>query len=185
MQELMPQLATLSFPRKRASVLASRVSWWRTLIALGCACLCASCGWQLQGVHHVSADLQPMYVQYVDAHSPFSRALADRLRASGVQLTDNESQAKVILRITRDDAGHRVISVSEHNTPLEYEVFYNVEFTLRAQSGEAVLQQPLQSSQTMTYDETRALAKQREEQMLSDTMAAALADQLLRQIRRL
>lgn len=155
------------------------------LFLAGLILLCVGCGWQLQGVHHVSADLQPMYVKFFDRHSPFSQALEGRLRGAGVLLTDDESQAKVILQITGDEAGHRVISVSAHNTPLEYEVYYNVEFMLKSPTGTTMLQQPLLSSQTMTYDETHALAKQREERLLSGTMAMQLADQLLRQIRRL
>jgi len=155
------------------------------LIVASALLLCVSCGWQLQGVHHVSADLQPLYVQYVDTHSTFSRALQERLRNSGIQMAQNESEAKVVLQITREDAGHRVISVSARNQPLEYEIFYNVEFTLKPRAGELMLQQPLHASQSMTYDESHALAKQREENMLSESMAAELADQLLRQIRRL
>jgi len=155
------------------------------IVMVAALLLCASCGWHLQGVHHVSENLQPLYVQYSDLHSSFSRALQDRLRASGVEVATDDTQAKVILQITKDDTGHRVISVSATNIPAEYDVYYTVEFVLRSKSGELLLQQPLRGSQTMTYDETRALAKQREEHLLSDTMAAELADQLLRQIRRL
>jgi len=144
-----------------------------------------SCGWQLQGVHHISLELQPLYVQYADTHSTFSRALQERLRTSGVQMVQNESEAKTILQISKEDAGHRVISVSARNTPEEYEIYYHVEFTLRSHGGDTISQPPLHASQTMTYDETHALAKQREENKLSESMAADLADQLLRQIRRL
>ena len=167
------------------SIPSSLVQWVTKLTVVGLCLLSTSCGWQLQGVHHVSGTLQPLYVEYVDLHSSFSRALQDRLQLAGVVLADNESQAKVILNVIKDTTGHRVISVSARNTPEEYEIYYSVEFTLKSRSGELLIQQPLSASQTMTYDETRALAKQREENLLSDTMAAELADQLLRQIRRL
>jgi len=145
----------------------------------------AGCGWQLQGIHHLSADLQPLYVQYADTHSPFSRALQERLRTSGVQIAQSEADASAVLQITREDSGHRVISVSTRNTPEEYEIYYHVEFMLKPRKGDSILQQPLHAAQTMTYDELHALAKQREENMLSEAMAAEMADQLLRQIRRL
>lgn len=150
-----------------------------------CTLLCASCGWQLQGMHHLSERLQPLYVEYFDIHSPFSQSLQERLRASGIQLVTAESEAAAILQITRDDTDHRVISVSKRNTPEEYEVNYSVEFTVKSRNGEIILQQPLSGLQTMTYDESHALAKQREEALLVDSMAAELADQLLRQMRRL
>lgn len=136
-------------------------------------------------MHHLSERLQPLYVEYADIHSPFSRSLQERLRTSGIQLVSSESEATATLQITRDEANHRVISVSKRNTPEEYEINYSVEFTVKSHAGDVVLQQPLTGLQTMTYDESHALAKQREESMLIDSMAAELADQLLRQMRRL
>ena len=158
----------------------------RTLLQMaGVALLCSGCGWQLQGAHHVAANLQPLYLEFVDAHSEFSRALQQRLALAGVQLVDDASQAQVVLQVNRDNRGHRVISVSARNTPQEYEVFYDVEISLKEKSGAVLLLEPLAIAQALTYDETAALAKQREEQLLCETMAAELADQLLRQIRRL
>jgi LPS-assembly lipoprotein len=162
--------------------IARTLSW---LLLIACLLLCTSCGWQLQGRHAISEHLQPLYVEYADIHSPFSRSLQERLRLSGIPLVAVDSEAAATLHITRDETSHRVISVSKRNTPEEYEINYSIEFSIKSRNGEIFLQQPLSSLQTITYDESHALAKQREENMLIDSMAAELADQLLRQMRRL
>lgn len=147
--------------------------------------LSSGCGWQLQGARHVSDSLLPMYMQLSDVHSDFSIALQTRLQTAGVHLTTDATQAHATLQVSKDENGRRVISVSQANTPLEYEVFYNIQVEVRSQSGEVLLQQPLSAARSMTYSEAAALAKQREERLLTTTLAGELADQLLRQIRTL
>lgn len=153
---------------------------------LSCLLLLSSaCGWQLQGAHHVSDSLMPVYMQLSDAHSDFSVALQERLLTAGVHLTTDASAAHATLQVVKDDTGHRVISVSTSNTPLEYEVFYNVQVEVRSQTGDVLLQQPLSASRSYTYSEAAALAKQREERLLTESLADELADQVMRQIRTL
>lgn len=155
-------------------------------LSVSCLLLLSSgCGWQLQGARHMSDTLMPLYVQLVDSHSDFGVALQARLRVAGVRLTEDATQAQATLHVSKDETGHRVISVSESNTPLEYQVFYNIQIELRSQSGEVLLQEPLSASRSITYNEAAALAKQREERLLTINLAGELADQLLRQIRRL
>lgn len=147
--------------------------------------LCNACGWHLQGAQRISAALLPMYVQLSDLHSDFSVALQSRLQTSGVRLTQDSMQAQATLHIIKDDTGRRVISVSESNTPLEYEVFYNIQIEVRSKSGDILLEQPLSAARSVTYNEAAALAKEREQRLITVTLAGELADQLVRQIRTL
>lgn len=158
---------------------------WRALSVGLMLLLIGGCGWQLQGTRRVSAKLMPMYMQQIDAHSDFSAALRQRLRLAGVTVTEDASAAQTTLHIVKDESGHRIISVSATNTPLEYEVYYNVNVEVRSQSGDMLLQQPLSATHSYTYSESAALAKQREELILTETMAGELADQIMRQIRTL
>lgn len=154
-------------------------------VAAGMLLLLTACGWQLQGTRHVSESLTPMYMELSDAHSDFSNALQQRLRLAGVRFTDDSASPHTTLHVSKDEFGRRVISVSTSNTPLEYEVFYNVELEVRSPSGEVLLQQPLSTSRSYTYNEAAALAKQREERVITETLASELADQVMRQIRTL
>ncbi len=155
------------------------------LMALLLSVFLSACGWQLQGVRRVPERLSPLYLDLKDAHSPFSRSLSRRLREAGVNVTADKSSAQSILRIRKDTSGHTVSSVSALNEPQQYEVYYNVEYLLeRTQAGaEAVLPlQAMNAARTISYDKTLALAKQREEIALRNTLADELASQVLRRL---
>jgi len=157
---------------------------WRALAASALLLLTA-CGWQLQGTRHVSESLTPMYLELSDAHSDFNNALQQRLRLAGVRFTDDTAVSHTTLHVSKDEFGRRVLSVSTSNTPLEYEVFYNVQLEVRSPSGDVLLEQPLSAARSYTYNEAAALAKQREERVIVETLASELADQVMRQIRTL
>lgn len=147
--------------------------------------LLSACGWRLQGVHRVPEELLPLYLDLEDSHSAFADALQQRLRRSAVSVTADRRQARAILVVSRDDNGHHVSSVSALNEPQQYEVYYNVVYRLDRQgpaAGNLLAPQTMNAARTMSYDKTLALAKQREEKSLHDTLAGELADQVLRRL---
>lgn len=167
--------------------------WWSKvrklagllLLAMLMPVFLSACGWQLQGARRVPERLSPLYLDLKDEHSPFSRSLSRRLREAGVSVTTDKADAQSILRVSKDISGHLVSSVSALNEPQQYEVFYNVEYLLeRTQAGaEAVLPlQAMNAARTISYDKTLALAKQREELALRNTLADDLAGQVLRRL---
>lgn len=145
----------------------------------------SACGWQLQGARRIPESLSPLYLDLTDAHSAFAESLTRRLRDAGVNVTDERSQAQAILRVSGDAGGHTVSSVSALNEPQQFEVYYNVEYRLDRGGGDSanlLAPQALSATRTMSYDKTLALAKQREELSLRDTLAADLADQVMRRL---
>lgn len=155
---------------------------WRSVLMMT-ALFCAACGWQLQGALRIPAELVPLHVQYKDEHSQFTRALRARLRASGVAQVEDQSAANTVLTITEDQTGRRVASVSATNQPTEYEVFYGVGFTLTYKDARRpALQRGLRGSQTISYERSLELAKQREQEQLYESMADDMADQIVRQL---
>ncbi len=146
--------------------------------------LLTACGWRLQGVRRVPEALSPLYLELPDTHSAFAQALQQRLQAAGVVLADRRDQSQSVLQVSEDDSGHHVSSVSILNVPQQYEVYYNLQYRLVLPTGgDAVITpQTLSAARTMSYDKTLALAKQREEFALRDTLASELADQVLRRL---
>jgi LPS-assembly lipoprotein len=147
--------------------------------------LLSACGWQLQGIHRVPEYVAPLYLALTDIHSPFAESLRQRLTQAGVTVTDDLNSAQTVLRVTVDTSNHRVSSVSAFNEPQQYEVYYDVEYGLDSRAPVAATLLPKQkvsAARTMSYDKTLALAKQREEMFLRDTLAAELADQLMRRL---
>src|SRR5690606_40961825 len=94
----------------------------------------------------------------------------------------SEAEATAVLEIVQDETGQRVLSVSARNTPREFEVWYVVAFSLRIDGKELLSSQPIQQTRAYTYDETKVLAKAREEQILRRALAEDLARQVVRRI---
>jgi LPS-assembly lipoprotein len=87
-----------------------------------------------------------------------------------------------VIRVHDDRTGRRVLSVSARNTPQEYEIYYAVEYSIDRGGSEAVPAQRLELVRNFSFDESRLLAKDREEEILRDALARDLADLLLRRL---
>jgi LPS-assembly lipoprotein len=68
-----------------------------------------------------------------------------------------------------------VLSVSARNTPQEYEIFYNIEYSVERGGKEVLEMQPLEMTRNLSFDETQLLAKDREEAIIREAMARDLA----------
>jgi LPS-assembly lipoprotein len=75
-----------------------------------------------------------------------------------------------------------VLSVSARNTPQEFEVFYDVEYSIDRAGQEAVPSQTLRLTRTFSFDESELLAKDREEDILREAMARDIATLVVRRL---
>lgn len=154
-----------------------------SVLVLVCVALSlGGCGWRLQGRERLSENLTVIYVDAEDRYTDFNRALRDRLRAAGAKVTERSSDATAVVRITKDQSGQRVLSVSARNTPEEYEVFYSVEYSVTSGATELIASQPLEVTRDYSYDTTAVLAKQREQSVLREALAQDLASLVLRRL---
>lgn len=148
--------------------------WSRTVIVV--FLLLAGCGFQLRGAVTVPPEMSRTFIETDDRHSLFYRELRDRLRTAGVEIVDSPVDATATFSIASDNTNQRVLSVSARNVPTEYEVYYTVVY------GVVTRERPLLPlrSQTLTrdytWDESRVLGKEKEEQVLRE----AIVDDLIR-----
>jgi LPS-assembly lipoprotein len=154
----------------------------RVVILLCAASLLDACGWRLQGTAKLSPSMSVIFVDADDRYTDFNRALRERLRTSGAKVTERRADATAVVRITKDQSGQRVLSVSARNTPEEYEVFYSVEYTVTTGGAEVIAAQPLEVTRDYSYDTTAVLAKQREQAILREALAQDLASLVLRRL---
>lgn len=149
----------------------------RNLLALACTLpvLLAACGFQLQGRATLPPVLARVYVQADDAQSDFTIALRRALRISGATLVESPAADAATLRIELDEWSDRVSSVSARNVPREYELTYRVRFALVEAGRERIAAEDLSLTRDLSFDETRALGKQREREELRTTLAGELA----------
>jgi LPS-assembly lipoprotein len=142
----------------------------------------SGCGWRLQGAAKLPEIMSVTYVDAADRYSDFNRALRENLRAAGAKLTNDRRQATAIVRIRADRSGQRVLSVSARNTPEEYEVFYAIEYSVENQATELIPAQKLELTRVYSYDENVALAKQREQSVLTEGLARDLSALVIRRL---
>jgi LPS-assembly lipoprotein len=146
------------------------------------ATLLSGCGWRLQGTTRLSPVMATTYIETDDRFTDFNRALRESLQASGARLTTRAEDATAVVRIIKDQSGQRVLTVSARNTPEEYEVFYQVEYSVNGRTEELIAPQKLELTRDYSYDETTVLAKQREQAVLREALARDLAGLVIRRL---
>jgi LPS-assembly lipoprotein len=142
----------------------------------------SGCGWHLQGSTRLPATVSVTYIDTEDRYSDFNRALRDGLSSAGVTLASDARSATAIVKIIKETTGQRVLSVSARNTPEEYEVFYQVEYSVSNQASELIAPQKIELTRDYSFDERAVLAKQREQSVLQEALARDLAAQVVRRM---
>ena len=144
--------------------------------------LLAGCGFHLAGRTPLPESMKTPYVQAADLQSDFVQSLRKALLTSGARPPSDKRSASSVVYIIKDDVVHRTLSVSAQNKPNEYEVTYNVRFSVSAGDKELLAPQDISATRSYSFDETRLLAKDHEEAILRQAMAHDLAERVIRQL---
>ena len=154
----------------------SNARWRAALCAAAAAACLAGCGFKLQGTVTAPRVMAVTYIQADDEYSQFYRAISRSLGQSGARVTRKRGEATATLVIGEDLTGQRVLSVSATNVPQEFEVFYTLEYSVRAKGRELLPAESITLTRNYTYDVRDVLGKAQEEQVLRDS----LVDDLVR-----
>ena len=148
------------------------------------AALLGGCGFALQGSAPLPAAVATVHLDAADDRTPFAVALRRRLAASGAALAPRADAAAgvAVLRIERDELLERVASVSARNIPREYELTQVVRFSLDAGGVRRISSAEVSASRSLSFDERRALAKEREREQLRETLADEVAGVVLQRV---
>ena len=159
---------------------------WYLLVSVSIALAASGCGFQLRNATTFPPQMSRIYIDTSDRYTPFFREMSNAVRASDADIAKDPLSADSVFHIRRDVTGRRSLSVSIRNIPREYEVYYTVEFSVDINDVEVLAPQTLTLTRDYTYDETVVLGKEREEQVLRDSIASdlvALVQQRLDSIR--
>ena len=163
-------------------------------LLVACAVLVGGCGFRLQGSTPLPAVVATVQLDAADDRTPFAQALRRRLGASGATLASRgptvsgasgaagAAPGVAVLRIERDEVLERVTSVSARNIPREYELTQVVRFSLDAGGTRRISSAEVSASRSLTFDERRALAKEREREQLRETLADEVAGVVLQRV---
>jgi LPS-assembly lipoprotein len=102
--------------------------------------------------------------------------------SSGAHPVEVKSRASVVVTILKDDVARRTLSVSAQNQPDEYELTYNVRFSVTAGDRELLPPTDISNVRSFAFSEQLLLAKSHEEMILRQDMAHDLADMVMRRL---
>lgn len=157
----------------------------RTLLTLLAAAPLAGCGFRLRGAPQFA--FRSLYVK-ADAAPLLGRELTRTLQGAGgnLQLLTDPAQlpqAEAVLELLSERRERVVVSLSASGQVRELQLRLSTRFRLRGQKGqEWIAPTDLQQQRDVSYNESVALSKEAEEQLLYRNMQSDLVQQLLRRI---
>jgi LPS-assembly lipoprotein len=147
-----------------------------------CVFVLSACGFRLQGRAPLPAVLANAQLIGDDLQTDFAQGLRRALITSGGKLTERSDDATGVVRIHRDEVTRKILSVSADNTPREYEVTYTVEFSVDGAGVLLLDTQRVSVTRDYSFDETKLLAKENEEDVLREGMARDLVAIVMRRL---
>lgn len=144
--------------------------------------LLSGCGFHLRGSVDLPPDIKSVYIQAEDRYSPFYRELIAVIQQNDLGPAGDPDSADAIIRVLRDDAARRTVSVSARNVPVEYEVYYIVRCSVIVHGEQIIEDQRFILTRNYTYDDTKVLGKANEEVLLTDALAKNLVGLLVQTI---
>lgn len=143
-----------------------------------------ACGFRLRGAVEMPPELQNTVAEGVAPYSALGESLSRSWRQSDAQLDFGEAAgAAARLVIQHEDVTRRTLSVDSAGRLNEYELRYQVSFTLEDAGGQPLLQnQSISVRRSYQFDPNNALAMDDEEARLERLLVKEAALQMMRRI---
>lgn len=157
---------------------------WRAGSAITAAALLTACGFELRKAPELA--FSTLYTNIAEA-SVFGQLLKRNLKTINnlEVITDSREieRAQVILELIQEAQEKVILSKSSTGTVREYVLRYRVRFKLRTRDGfELIPDTELVQEREISFNETAALSKESEEQLLFRDMRSDLVQQLIRRL---
>jgi LPS-assembly lipoprotein len=143
--------------------------------------LLANCGFHLQGRAQLTHTLANARMVARDSQTDFYSALRASLLRSGSDL-DGPAEGAATIKIIDDIASEKVLTVSARNIPTAFLLSYKVQFSVEYQGREILPPESHTVTREFSFDETAALAKEREREVLQQALADDLAALVMRRL---
>ena len=139
----------------------------------------SGCGFELQNTGNLNEKIDSVYIQTIDPYSSFFRSIKDALRNNGVMISDKREEASYVLVIKEDISSDRILSISAKNTPMEYEIAYQVVWSLFKGKQEIISDTKHIETQDYSFDQNQLLGKRKEAEYLNESLAAKISNGVL------
>jgi len=151
-------------------------------VPLAAALILVGCGFHLQGRQPLPAEFAYTFVDTKDEQTDFVQDLRKALIASDVNVIRTRGSSGAVITVHEDELTERVLSVSARNIPTEYELTYKVLFSVTSGDKTLIDKEEIAVTRDISFDEAQLLAKEREQEILSEALARDLAAQVMRRL---
>jgi len=142
-----------------------------------------ACGFHLRG--QAGMPFNALYVDTPNPNTPFISELRRNLEANQVKLATSAEQADVVLKIVSEISDKQILTLSSSGRVTEFRLIYRV--SLRAydhKKQDWIPAEEMALRRDYTYDDTKVLAKEAEETLLTQSMRSEMAQQIMRRLSR-
>lgn len=113
---------------------------WALAAGLPAVLLLAGCGFHLAGtVRHLPPAMAHTCIQSEEPYGHLENLLRNAIRAHGDVVTESCTDESAVLAITNHTVERRVLAVNAQGQPLQYELDYQVTFSLADAGGKTLL----------------------------------------------
>lgn len=150
------------------------------MIALAATLLADGCGFRPRGAAALPPAMAATYLDVEDTRGQFRRELRSALMSNGIQVVSDRSAATAVLEVPIQRLRRQVLSVGARARAREFELVYNVQFTLRDLQGDPLFPtQDLELRRDYTFDEQQVLGTTGEEQIIREDLRRDMVRQIL------
>lgn len=131
--------------------------------------LLTACGYQLRGSVELPDGMENLYLE--NASGPLQTEIRKALKFSKGKLVASPEDAGIVIKVQKEDMKVRVLSVSSTGKANQFELLYNLVFSIYSPEGELLLgNQKVQSQRSYFNDQEEILAQSNEEQIIRNEM---------------
>lgn len=163
----------------------NRESSWahRWVLMLILAVGLSGCGFQLRGQIDLPDSMRVITVTSPDDTTDFVRELSAQLRANGVQLAKGGAPKASVLRVTQERTYREALTISQDARVREYVLYLEVRFDfLDAEARPIIQNEVIRLSRDYSFNDQAILGSSREEELLAEDLARAMAFMIVRQL---
>ena len=124
-----------------------------------------------------------IFIVAPDLNSPFLNELRRNLLANKIKLTASAEQAEIVLNISSEITDKQILTLGGSGRVNEFQLHFRV--SLRAYDNKQQNWIPAEEMllyRNMTYDDTKILAKEAEENLLYQSMRSDMVQQIVRRL---
>jgi LPS-assembly lipoprotein len=152
-------------------------------LAASAALALTACGFHLEGSTALPRSIALVRIETSDTESDFYFGLRKALIAAGTRIDESgHDESATVIHVLNDLTTQRILTVSALNVPTEYELSYQLKFSVTAQGRDLIPAETHTLVRDYNFSENELLAKERETRILTEALAHDLVSVVMRRL---